>query len=348
VVGQVTSTRGSVAGLHVEMWSFQGEEQNRSDVLGAFTDEKGSFAADYLPGSTYCIYVNDARYVSNIIDLIPYDSVTGKTNAPALTISEGQPVEIVVTSGSARSPVAHQMIQLKTPHEYSWRENGVTRNGRGGRRWWVATDDQGKALTFALSREKIQGSLFSPEWRSEVSAEVKTNGVTRLEFHREVANARTVKGRLLLPGGLAADLNEAVIEIGSLDGETHERLTGKTNDKGEFQFESKALHIGIYARTKDARAATVAVIDRLDRPVTVDLKPTGEYHGQLLGKEDRPLNGHAVHAEIHVSGKRDFSKALSGKLSGSDFRCQDRCRRQLFVLGASLRGCNQPERRFPG
>ncbi len=355
VAGKVLSARGSVAGLRVEMRSFQGEEQNRLDVLGGFTDEKGSFTGDYLPGSTYCIYVNDTRYVSNIIDLIPFDAVTGKTNAPSLSISEGQPVELAVTSGSARSPVAHQMIQLATPHEYSWRENGVTRNGRGGRRWWVTTDDKGKALTFALPGEKIRGSLYTPEWRSEVSADVKANGVTRLEFHREVANARTIKGRLLLPEGLAADLNDAVIEIGSLDGETHERLTRKTNDKGEFQFESKASHIGIYARTKDARAAAVAAIDRLDQPVTLKLNPTGEYRGQLLGKEDRPLNGHAVRVEIYVSTKRVSSRLFltnflaatfdaktdsEGKFSFSGLPCET----AISLSANSLDGSNQMNR----
>ena len=333
VAGKVLSARGSVAGLRVEMTSFQGEEEHRIDLLSTFTDEQGSFAADYLPGSTYCIYVNDIRYVSNIIDLIPFDAVTGKTNAPSLTVSEGQPVEIAVTSGSARTPIAHQLIQMETPHQYSWRENGVTRNGRGSRRWWVATDDRGKALTFALSKEKIQGSLFTPDWRSEVSAEVKTNGVTRLEFHREVADARTIKGRLQLPGGLAADLNEAVIEIGSLDGETKERLTRKTNDKGEFQFESKASRIGIYARTKDARAANVAVLDRLDRPITLDLKPTGEYRGQLLGKEDRPLNGHAVRAEIRVSGKRDFSKHFPTSFLAATFNAKTDAEGNFSFLG---------------
>jgi RNA polymerase sigma factor (sigma-70 family) len=352
VVGQVTSTRGSVAGLHVEMWSFQGEEQNRSDVLYAFTDENGTFAADYLPGTTYCIYVNDARYVSNIIDLIPYDAVAAKTNSPSLTVSEGQPVEISVTRGPAKSPVAYQWVQLATPHSYSWRESGATQRGQGGRRWWVTTNEQGKARTFALPGEKIEGSLYTPEWRSELSAEVKTNGVTRLEFHREHAIARTIKGRLLLPGGLAADLNEAVIEIGSLDGETEERLTRKTNDKGEFQFESKASRIGIYARTRDARAATVAVIDRLDQPVTLDLKPTGEYRGQLLGKEDRPLHGHAVRAEIRVSRKGDDSKPFATEFLAATFDAKTDaegnysfsglpCEAAISLRADSLRGSNR-------
>jgi len=122
VVGHVASSRGDVAGFFVEMWSFQGEEEGRSDVRYAFTDEKGAFAADYLPGSSYCVFVNDARSVSNIIDLIPYDPVAGKSKAPSLTLVEGKPVEITVTSGPGKSPVAHQFVHLDTPHEYSWRK----------------------------------------------------------------------------------------------------------------------------------------------------------------------------------------------------------------------------------
>jgi Thioredoxin-like len=305
MVGHVASTEGSVAGFFVEMWSFQGEEEGRSDVRHAFTDEKGAFAADYLPGSSYCVFVNDARSVSNILDLMPYDPVTGKTNAPSLTISQGKPVEVTVTSGPGKVPVAHQFVHLDTPHEYSWRENGRTQSGGGSRRWWVITDEHGKARTFALPGAKIEGSINESEWRSKVSADVKTDGVTRLEFHREFADARRIAGRLLLTG-VAADLNAAIVEIGSVDGETHERLTVAANAKGEFSFESKSSRIGIYARTKDAKAAATAVVDRLDRPIELSLKPTGEFRGQLLGKEDRPLQGRAVQAEIRV-GKPDYS-----------------------------------------
>ncbi len=322
VVGQVTSAAGNVAGFFVEMWSFQGEEEHRSDVLYAFTDENGRFAADYLPSSTYCIYVNDARYVSNIIDLIPYEPVGEKTHAPSLTISEGQPVEVVVTSGPAKAPVAHQWIHLETPHNYTWRENGETRNGAGSRRWWVTTDEQGRAHTFALPGEKIQGSIYTPEWRVSESADVTAKGMARLEFHREIADARQIVGRLLLVGDVAADLEDAVIEIGSVDGQTHERVTCRANRQGEFEFQSKASQLGIYARTRDAKAAAVAVFERLDQPLELQLKPTGELHGQLLGKEDLPLQGHAVHASLRVSGKRDFNSLWPRNFLAATFDAQ--------------------------
>jgi hypothetical protein len=309
VMGRVESADNNVAGLFVEMWSFQGEEEQTSDVRYAFTDAQGRFKADYLPGSTYCIFVNDARYVSNIIDVMPYDPVTAKMNTPSLTLSEGRPVEVAVTSGPTKAPVAYQWVQLETPHEYSWKEKGRTRNGGGGRRWWVTTDAQGKARTFALPGAKVEGSLYTPDWRLQKSADVKDDGVTRLDFHREVAAARKVKGRLRLPGDVAAELKDAVVEIGAIDGETHERLTRKANKKGEFSFESKASRIGLYARTKDSKAAAVAVVEHLDRPLELTLQATGEFRGKLLGKGNQPLKGHTVRAAIRV-GKSDFSKAM--------------------------------------
>ena len=39
----------------------------------------GSFTADCLPGSTYCVFVKDVHYVSNTIDLILYEPGTGKS-----------------------------------------------------------------------------------------------------------------------------------------------------------------------------------------------------------------------------------------------------------------------------
>ncbi len=307
IIGRVTSAGGNVAGFCVSISSFQGEEKNKLDCLYAFTDEHGEFAADYLPGATYDICINDVRFVSSIIDLIPYEPTTGKTNAPSLNVSPGQPVEIVVTAGPAKRPVAHQFINLETPHSYSCRVDGQTQNFVGGRRWQVTTDEQGKACTFALPGKEIKGSLYTPEWQSEESVQVKTDGGTRLEFHRKVAAKRKVVGRLLPADKVDADLNEAVVQLGAVDGETNEHLTIKTKPDGQFAFESQASRIGIYARTKDAKAAAVCIVERLDLPIELRLNPTGEFRGQLLGKEDSPLQGHAVRASLSV-GKHDYSK----------------------------------------
>jgi hypothetical protein len=322
VAGRITSASGDVAGFAVGMESFQGEEKNTVDLLQAFTDERGTFFVDYLPGATYCIYLDDARFASKIIDVTPYEPTTGKTSGPSLAVLPGQPVEIVATSGAAMRPIAGQYVHLSTRHEFSWVENGETQNGCGGRRWWAITDEQGKAQTFALPGEVIEGSIYTPDWRTEESVQVKAGGITRLEFHRRVAAKRKIAGRLLLTGGVEAALKDAVVEIGSLDGETDGRLTLKARPDGTFDFESLSSRIGVYARTKDAKAAAVSIIDGLDGPIEVRLKPTGEYRGQLFGKEDHPLKGHAVRASLSISAKGGRSRFGPTSFFAATFACK--------------------------
>lgn len=183
VMGQVVSPGRSVAGLSVEMRSFQGEEERHSDVVYSFTDENGRFAANYLPGATYCICVNDARFVSDIIDLIPYDPAEDETSSPSLSLREGQLIEVIATVGPGKTPIPYQWIQLETPHLYSWLENGMERSGQGSRRWSVTTDAEGKARSYALPGHDLRASIYAFELRKEATVKVREEGVTRLEIH---------------------------------------------------------------------------------------------------------------------------------------------------------------------
>jgi hypothetical protein len=319
VTGHISSAQRNLAGFLVELYSFQGEEEHRSDMLYAFTDEQGAFTADVLPGATYCVFVMDARYVSNIIDLIPYDPATKKVEPPSLTVSEGRPVEILVNSGPAKVPVPYQSVYLTTHHEFSWSQNGMTRHGRAGRAWNVMTDERGIARSFALAGTKIEAAIFNPEWRCQVSADVNMDGVTRLELHRNVDVARKVRGRLVAPSDVAANLSEALLEIGSVDGETEERFTAKADEKGEFSFESKAVRLGIYAHTKDSKAAGVTFVEDFDQLCELKLQPTGEFHGRLLGTQDRPLNGRAVRSEVYVAKRLNVPLAFSSSFLAATF-----------------------------
>ena len=84
IIGRVESKDANTSGLLVMMNSFQGEKKNHSDHLAAFTGSDGKFAAEYLPGATYCVFVNDARFVSNVIDLIPYEPETEEAASPGI------------------------------------------------------------------------------------------------------------------------------------------------------------------------------------------------------------------------------------------------------------------------
>ncbi len=308
VIGRVESADGNVAGFSVRMRSFEGEVEGHGDCLGVVTDRKGEFVGHYLPGATYCMYINGARLVGNTIDVIPYDPLTKKITAPTLQVFEGQPVDVVVTAGPEKRPIPYQSVYLKIPHDFSWQQGGRTRHGTGGRGWYVPTNEQGRGRAFAPAGAKIEGSIYAQDWRTTESTQVKAEGITMLRFHKKIAEKRKITGRVTLPENLQTALDEAVVEIGSVDGETNERVTLKTNADGAFQLDSAAVQIGIYAHTKDGKAAAVAVIDRPDEPIEVELKPTADYQGRLRGKEDRPVAGHAVRASVYVEGAEDYSK----------------------------------------
>ncbi len=74
VVGVLNRAVGSKAGFHVLWRSFQGEKERTSDHLTSVTDREGRFSANVMAGATYCVFINDADYVSEMFDLIPFPS----------------------------------------------------------------------------------------------------------------------------------------------------------------------------------------------------------------------------------------------------------------------------------
>jgi hypothetical protein len=320
IVGKVTSDSFDVGGFLVEIKSFQGEEEGRSDHLYAFTDQAGNFTADCIPGATYTVCVNDARLLTHMIDLIPYELDTGTTNVPVLEVSEGSPVEIRVTSGPRRAPMRNQEVYVRQIHDFTWMEGGGRHNGQGARDFPVSTDDYGVARARAIPGTELRVTVYAGEWRSEDRhVTVKDDGVTLIEIHREIDEEREVKGRLLAPPSMDVELAGAEIVFGSIDGNTDEREAITADAAGRFAFKTKAIQFGIFAYTTDGKAAGVAKPETLDGPIEVHLKPTMDVHGQLLGANDEPLANHAVRVNPRVSGKDDFNKTFATSFETKTF-----------------------------
>ncbi len=308
VRGKINSEVIGPAGFYVQMNSFQGEEKGSVEVLDAFTDEVGVFEALFLPGATYWICVNDVRYVSDVIDMIPCNAETEQVNKPELTISEGQPIEVIATSGSSKQPIPFQGVNLSTTHSFTWMEEGVEKLGIGSRRWFVTTNKFGRAFTYALAGQDIEGAIYSPTWRSKESVKVEDGQLTRLKFHRRIDGPRKVVGRLILPEGSNVALADATVTVGSVDGETDEEsVSVTTKPDGTFEFESAAFRIGLFARSRDSTLAAVAVFEGLYEPLEVRLQPTTDFDGQLLTDDDKPLKSHRVRAILRIEGESYFN-----------------------------------------
>lgn len=302
VQGRVASTGDGAGGFSVTLDSFQGEREGERDVLQVFTNSDGTFAVDVLPDATYCAYALDSRWVGEIIHVKPYHSKPKLVTEPKLSVSTGQQVEVIVTTGPHKKPYPNLTISLKREHAYSWREEGGLRHGTSGPQWWATTDAAGRAVIGTLPG-KLTASVYTPAWRAGKEIEVQEGKAATIELHREAEEKRRVTGRLALPAGLAATVSGAELQIGAVDGNYDDRQTVASAEDGSFSFETPASQIGIFALTKDGRAAGATIVQDLSAPLELPLRPTIDYQGRLLGKAGKPLVGHKVRATIPVQGK---------------------------------------------
>jgi hypothetical protein len=304
ITGRIVSTGTSAGGFFASLWSFQGEREHHSDVISAFSNADGTFAIDVLPDATYCAFVLDNRWVGNIIDLTPYESASNKSTPPELTVSEGQPVQVMVTTGPRKKPFPNLTISFRREYEYSWLENGEKHQGIGGPQWGATTDESGIANTRTLPG-KMQVSVYTPRWRAEQTMTVAADKPAMIMLHRETEEKRTVTGRLVLDQGVPESLRAAEIRIGSTDGNYEDQQSPTCGPDGSFSFDTFASSIGVFARTRDGQAAGSKVTRDLTSLIEVHLRPTSNYVGQLLGKDNRPAVGHSVRAIVRVEGEKN-------------------------------------------
>ena len=209
---------------------------------------------------------------------------------------------VQLTSGPDNAPIRNQWVSLRTPHRYSWRENGNKENGIGGRSWQVQTNDEGLLYTKALADAKLVVSVYGDDWRSgEQKQTVKKGEVTRFKIHRENTAARKVTGKLSLADGVKTSLANVAITLGAMDGTTDEELVSKTDENGNFSFTTKSLKSGLFAYLDDGSAAGVSTSVSFDQPNDLVLKPTVGLQGQLLDKQGEPIADRVIRIFVDVA-----------------------------------------------
>ena len=291
--------------------TFQDEQEGQSDVQYAVADEEGNFFLDCIAGATYCVYASDEEFVSDTIDTIPLNLKTGETNVATLQLTRGVGVEIRVTEGPNHQPVVSQWINVQSPYSFEWEEDGKTQSGWGGRRWGVTTDEAGIARTVAPAGSTLRAAVYMTDWRSgDHKAQVKKDGVTKVEIYREVSEDREIKGWLTPPDGSDVDLANAELTVGGVDGETDGESSFKTDKDGRFVLKVNAREYGIFAYTADGKAA--GAVNRLDDgPVEIVLSPTMDFQGKLVDRDNYPVANHSVSAIAYVKGRQNWGPGLN-------------------------------------
>jgi hypothetical protein len=289
--GTIQSSEMDVAGFAVSLLTYQAESEGRFERLTVFTDAKGNYSADALPESTYCTYLSDSRFVSDIVDVGTNDfALEESRQAAALTLEQGTKVEIQVTTGDEKKPYKNVTVNVSHPHEFNYRVRGKRERGVGGPTWYATTDEDGKANLIA-PRGALEVNVYEAQWREEKKVRVESIEPITVSFHRAVDQKRKITGRIVLADGVKADIAGTKIKIGIVAEHMPDVSTVVANKKGEFSLEVMAAEVAVFARTEDGKAAGSAICIDLTKPIEVVLNRTIDFEGQLVDAEGKPCDG---------------------------------------------------------
>ena len=296
VAGRVLMPEGMEHCFLIKMGSFEHPQEGRYDSVQCRTDSQGNFSADVMPGATYCAFINDVDWVSDYWAAIPFDPDTGETKTVELNIMKGEPVEIIATAGPNRMPLRNLKISLRQGHDFDWFEEGERHSGSLGRQWWVETDENGRATTYANVGE-ISGWPSQTDWRPEFKNEVKQGDVTQIKLHRASPGKRMIKGTVLAPMGQEVDLSALNVRLLPMDGESRDEATATPNANGNFHAELSAAIVGATVKTSDGNWFAAVISKNPDEGIELQLQDTTTFRGTYQTSEGDPIAGKWVRIE---------------------------------------------------
>lgn len=311
VFGKLDCDEGARAGYCVFWRSFQGEQEGRSDFITSVTDEHGSFAADVLPDATYCVFINDTRDVSDMVDLIPAPTNDRPAATAILHLQKPETLSIAVTAGKARRPIANQPVYVRQTHDYQWIEDGKQRSGSSARDSYVYTDELGKATAAVESGKDVRLSIYNADWQTSQELPIIAGQQNAVALHREIDQPRAVFGVVLQDASQPVSTDDIVIIAGSIDGETrgHEELA--VREDGVFQMQTQATAVGALAIAKNRSMAGVVLAENPNRIMRLQLQPTKQLDGRLVDSKGNPIGARTVHATLRLMNTakdRDFNR----------------------------------------
>jgi len=318
-----SSAMSSVGGFNIQLRSFQGEREVRAAAQSTFSNPDGSFNVEILPGSTYCIYVRDSNWVSQVQNMILFDSRTGIAATPEIELLKGETIRILATQGAQQNPYANLGVNVISRYRFSWLENGKQRHGSLGIAKFVHTDVNGVAEV-SVAEGSVQLSVNSPEWRFETEAEILIGQKNTIEIHRPISEPIVFSGKLI-PVDDQPDLKNTEVYIAPFDGHTKgKQLATTTDQNGRFEFTTMSSKVAIYAYSENGASAVYRVVELPQKRIELKMMPTVDYAGRLLGDNDQPLSNQRVVADVAAYesvGRLPVSRRLEGNTfeTTSDF-----------------------------
>ncbi len=308
LTGHISGNGRFAGGFNVRLGSFQAERESGIDYVYSFSDASGRFSAEVLPDTTYAVFLEDEKWVTDAMDLIPFDSRTGKQESVELVLSEGIPVRITLTQGNDRRPIPGAWFNIDSLHEFTWVEDGEVRSGVLARSVSTWTNAQGVIETVA-PEGLLETTVYLHDWSAVQTVHVKRGHEHVISFHRKVDEPVEVIGRILPWNEGQQQVAGAMVHIRAIDGESSEEFRIRADEEGTFRIKTRATKLGAIAYSADRQFAGSLVIRDFSESAHIQMYPTRSCTGQLTDQEGNPIAGHRIWASIQVTDEERYGTA---------------------------------------
>ena len=306
--GRVVGGGKFAGGFSIKFGTFQAEQERRIDYAYSFSDANGNFSADVLPDATYAVFLEDGKWVTNAVDLIPFDSKTGQRKHVELPLSEGIPVRITLTQGSDHKPISGAWVNIDSDHNFTWLEDGKPESGSLGRSASTYSNDDG-VIEMLAPEGKLEASVYLTDWRATQSIDVRRGESNEVQLHRKVDEAVEVTGKIVPWQEDQQQIASATVHIRAIDGESGDEFRLKTDENGSFRIKTRAAQLGAIAYSPDKRFIGTLVVKEFSEPARIQLYPTKSFAGQITDQNGNPITDHKVWASIKIEDERKFGTA---------------------------------------
>ena len=271
VKGKLVGGEGDLKNIRI---SGRGYKDDTSDYFESFSNSKGEFELELVPGMQYSIGVTNDFWASDVGVIQAFEN-----KEVSLNIYPATPITVTLTSGKNKTPVKVGGIQytVKAP------SSGLSP------KWVIGVKEfnENGQLVFGAPEGYIELRVNAEGWHLEKMVRVQRGKPQNLNIHAKAIGMRTVTGKVKGPAGV--ELANCEIQIKD-QYQRRKWAPVKTKADGSWSAEVDSQQVAVSAFTADKKYGGIGFTKELGEEMsTIKLRPTVTVSGVLLDETGLPI-----------------------------------------------------------
>ncbi len=271
VKGKLVGGKGDLKNIRV---SGRGYRDDTSDYFESFTNSKGEFEIDLVPGMQYSVGITNDLWASDVSLVQAFEN-----KFVSLDIYPATPITVTLTSGKNKTPVTEGGVQFTFKTRLSGRSpTQVVGNKK--------FNEKGQ-LIFGAPNGYIDLRIIAEGWNLKRKIRVQQGKPQNLVIHAPAIGMRMITGKVTGPKGVEVENCDVQIE----DQYQHRDWAPvKTKSDGTWSAEVDSQQVAVSAFTADKKYGGIAFKKELGETMkTIKLRPTVTVSGILLDEAGKPI-----------------------------------------------------------